>query len=370
MSWIHYLLEANLYLATFYALYFLILKSETYYRLNRFFLLSSTILAFAIPVVQIGILLPAATGLYQSQIAVVPDTSWSIADYVLLAYGIIAALLLINFLIKVYKLLRLVQTNKTVKNADFKLVELSGENDAFSFFNYLFISPGLSLSSVVIRHEMTHIRQKHSWDIVYLELLKIVNWFNPVVYLLQNSMKEVHEFIADADTANHDVSKQNYTDFLINNAYGINENTLTNTFFNKSLLKKRIIMLHKKKSGNAARLKFLIVLPLTCALLCASTLAFTKDYRLIDLAPRFTPSEKSSAVHNSNANKAGQPVPLNLTDTVKVTLKPPPPPAPPQHKKKIHDQVKLPPKHKKIHDQIKRPPPPPPEPPKDTVKKN
>ncbi|HJP62994.1 MAG TPA: M56 family metallopeptidase, partial [Mucilaginibacter sp.] len=251
MSWIHYLLEANLYLATFYAMYFLILRSETYYRLNRFFLLSSTILAFAIPVVQIGILLPAATGLYQSQIAVVPDTSWSIADYVLLAYGIIAALLLINFLIKVYKLLRLVQTNKTVKNADFKLVELPGENNAFSFFNYLFISPGLSLSSVVIRHEMTHIRQKHSWDIIYLELLKIVNWFNPVVYLLQNSMKEVHEFIADADTADHDVSTQNYTDFLINNAYGINENTLTNTFFNKSLLKKRIIMLHKKKSGNA-----------------------------------------------------------------------------------------------------------------------
>ncbi|HTI58151.1 M56 family metallopeptidase [Mucilaginibacter sp.] len=372
MSWIYYLLEANLYLAAFYAMYFLILKNETYYRLNRLFLLSSTVMSLIIPTVQIGILLPAATGLYQSPTAVVPDTSWGVADYFLLTYGIIAALLLINLLMKVYKLLKLVHTNKTTKNADFKLVELPGENDAFSFFNYLFISPGLSLSSVVIRHEMTHIRQKHSWDIVYLELLKIVNWFNPVVYLLQNSMKEVHEFIADADTANHDLGTQNYTDFLINNAYGINENMLTNTFFNKSLLKKRIMMLHKKRSGNAARLKYLIVLPLTCALLCASTLAFTKDYQLIDLAPRVTPPEKSAA---------GQPVPLNLTDTVKVTLKPPPP-APPQHKKiqdqvklppkhkKIRDQVKLPPKHKKIQDQIKRPPPPPPEPPQDTAKKN
>src|SRR5580698_5777760 len=113
MSWIHYLLEANLYLAAFYTLYFLILKSETYYRLNRVFLLSSTVLAFTIPVVQIGILLPAVTGLQQSQIIVVPDTSWSIADYLLLTYGIIAVLLLINFLIKVYKLLRLAQTNNT-----------------------------------------------------------------------------------------------------------------------------------------------------------------------------------------------------------------------------------------------------------------
>jgi len=374
MSWIYYLLEANLYLAVFYALYFLILKSETYYRLNRVFLLSGTVLAFSIPVVQIGILLPAVTGLQQSQITVVPDTSWSIADYILLTYGLIAALLLINFLIKVYKLLRLAQTNKIINNPDFKLVELPGENDAFSFFNYLFISPGLSLSSVVIRHEMAHIRQKHSWDIVYLELLKIVNWFNPIVYLWQNSMKEVHEYIADADTATHALSAQNYTDFLVNNVYGINENMLTNTFFNKSLLKKRIIMLHKKRSGNAARLKYLVVIPLTCALLCASTLAFTKDYKLIDLAPRLTPSEKSSAGHSSNENKPGQPIPLNLTDTIKKP--PPPPPAPPQPKKKIHDQIKLPPKHKKIHDQVKLPPPPPPAPPqsgntkKDTSKKN
>ncbi|MGZ3834415.1 MAG: M56 family metallopeptidase [Mucilaginibacter sp.] len=373
MSWINYLLEANLYLAAFYALYFFILKSETYYLLNRIFLLSSTVLAFTIPVVQIGILLPAVTGLQQSQIVVVPDPSWSIADYFLLAYGIIVVLLLINFLIKIYKLLRLAQPNKTTKNPDFTLIELPDENDAFSFFNYLFISPVLSLSSVVIQHEMAHIRQKHSWDIVYLELLKIVNWFNPIVYLLQNSMKEVHEFIADADTANDNLSTQNYTDFLINNAYGINENMLTNTFFNKSLLKRRIIMLHKKRSGNAARLKYLIVLPLTGALLFASTLAFTKDYQLIDLAPSSTPPEKSSSGHNSNENKPAQQIPLNLTDTVKVP--PPPPPAPP-HPKKIHDQIKLPPKNKKILDQIKLPPPPPPAPPqrptvkKDTLKTN
>jgi len=115
MSWIHYLLEANLYLAAFYALYFLILKSETYYQLNRFFLLSSTVLAFTIPVVQIGILFPAATGLQQSSIAVVADISWSIADYFLLIYGVIAVLLLINFLIKVHKLLTLAQVNKTTK---------------------------------------------------------------------------------------------------------------------------------------------------------------------------------------------------------------------------------------------------------------
>jgi BlaR1 peptidase M56 len=298
MIWIYYLLEANLYLAAFYGFYYLIFRGETYYQLNRIYLLASTALAFAIPVIQLGILNPPAPHL---QNVVVTTINSGIIDipmkeaanapepqinYFLLAYGIIVVLLLSNFFFKIYKLIRLSRSNKTAVHADFKLVELPGENNAFSFFNYLFISPGLTLSSTIIHHELIHIKQKHSWDIIYLELLKIINWFNPVVYLLQNSIKEVHEFIADRETLDLQPNASVYTDFLINNAYGINEHTLTNTFFNKSLLKKRIMMLHQKRSGSAARLKYLLILPLIGGLLCASTLAFTKTYRLVDLMPR------------------------------------------------------------------------------------
>jgi len=298
MSLIHYLLEANLYLAAFYLLYYLFLSRETHYQLNRAYLLSSTLLAFAIPFIQLGILSKPVTQVQNNGITIItaqtgdiPDgdiihTAWPAANYLLLVYGIIALLFLSHFLLKIYKLIRLSHSNKTAGDTKFKLIELPDENNAFSFFNYLFISPGLSLSPTVINHELIHIRQKHSWDIMYLELFKIINWFNPVAYLLQNSMKEVHEFIADSQTAGLVQSAEVYTDFLVNNAYGINENTLINTFFNQSLLKKRIMMLHQKRSGKAARLKYLLALPLICGLLCVSTLGFGKAYALIDLAPR------------------------------------------------------------------------------------
>lgn len=299
MNWLHYLLEANLYLVAFYALYYIIFSRETHYQLNRIYLLGSSALAFVIPLIQVGILNPPVTKIQKfmvipanlqisgSQTGVVAHgTAWPAINYLLLVYGIVLLVLLINFLAKIYRLIRLSYTHKADLHTDYKLVELPDEDNAFSFFNYLFVSPALKLSSTIIHHELIHIRQKHSWDIVYLELLKIINWFNPVSYLLQNSIKEVHEFIADSQTLNSQSNASVYTDFLINNAYGISENTLINTFFNKSLLKKRIMMLHQKRSGKAARLKYLLALPLITGLLCASTLGFSKSYALIDLAPR------------------------------------------------------------------------------------
>ena len=374
MSWIYYLLEANLYLVAFYALYYLLFRSETHYQLNRAYLLISTVLAFIIPVIQIGIFTHPV--IQQQSTVAAPETTQSYAVYYLWAYGIVAFCLFLNFLLKVYKLVRLSHTYKTGANTDYKLIEMPGENNAFSFFSYLYISPGLALSSTIIQHELVHIKQRHSWDNIYLELLKIVNWFNPAIYLLQNSMKEVHEFIADSQTAATETNTEIYTDFLINNAYGINQNTLINTFFNKSQLKKRIIMLHQKRSGNAARLKYLLVLPLIFGLLCASTVVFANNYKLVNLFPAATdtnrlllhkdtipppppPAPPKKAKASIKLKKLPPPPPpappVTKADTKK--LPPPPPPAPP---KPLVDQVKLPPygvKHKHKVDQVKFPPP-------------
>lgn len=310
MSFIKYLLEANLYLVAFYALYYIIFRRETHYQLNRIYLLGSTVLAFIIPFIQVGILNPPASQLQDvvittinSPIAGTPmkavaDSTWPLISYLLLAYGIISFFLFIDLTFKIYRLIRLSQINKTIYHETYKLIEIPGENNAFSFFNCLFISPQLKQSSTIINHELIHIRQKHSWDIIYLELLKVINWFNPVIWLMQGSMKEVHEFIADSQSVSGNSEGVDYTDFLINNAYGINQNTLTNTFFNQSLLKKRIMMLHQKRSGNAARLKYLFTLPLICGLLCASTLAFAKSYGWIDLAPRYNSHISVSVTNN------------------------------------------------------------------------
>ncbi len=297
MSWIHYLLEANCYLGVFYLLYYFIFRRETSYQLNRAYLLISSVASFIIPFVQLGFLKTApqiavkmVTGatmkpLPLKHIPVVINTHWQLNDYVLTAYFTIVLALLINLCLKIVKLFRLSQQYKATVVDSYKLVEAPGEADAYSFFNYLFINPKLAFKQTIIHHELIHIQQKHSWDILFIELIKILNWFNPIVYLLQYSIKELHEFIADSETVKAKSDTATYTDFLVNTAYGLGSSTLTSTFFNKSLLKNRIIMLHQKPSGSLARLKYLVIAPLCAALLCASTLAFSKTYGWINLAP-------------------------------------------------------------------------------------
>jgi hypothetical protein len=300
MSWINYLLEANFYLITFYMLYYFIFRRETYYQLNRAFLLISSLVAYIIPVLQLGFLKPAQSyrpgNLVMISQAVHPltvkaetiaDHTWNMSDYYLPVYLLVVIILLINLAYKIYKLVQLSKINNNIVVDSYNLVETNGRQDAFSFFNYLFINPELSSKQTIIRHELIHIRQRHSWDILYFEVLKTISWFNPVVYLLQYSMKELHEFIADSETVKVEYNKDHYTDFLVQNAYGINTNALTSSFFNKSLLKNRIIMLHQKRSGYLARLKYLVALPVCAALLCASTLGFSKTYGWVDLTPGY-----------------------------------------------------------------------------------
>jgi len=316
MNWLHYLLEANLYLAIFYLAYYFFLSKETYYTLNRVYLLSNCVISFVLPVIQLGILKPAEPKLIEvtllppSQPAamttpiqikpVVPQFTWQ--DAIVYVYVAGAAILLLVLLFKLYQLVKLTRKNKKQPDADYKLVYIDGSDSAFSFFNFLFIGTRTEGEETIIRHELVHIRQKHSADIIFIELFKIINWFNPFVYLLQVSLRAIHEYIADEKTVNSASEALAYSSFLVNNAYGLSGSSITHSFFNYNLLKKRIIMLHQKRSGNLARLKYLLALPVCAGMLCASTLAFSKSYGMVDLFPR-------------------------KTDTTQVA--PPPPPAPP-----------------------------------------
>src|SRR6185312_1378413 len=181
----------------------------------------------------------------------------------------------------------------------YRVIWLPGTDVAFSFFNFLFIGDDAPRAGTMITHELVHIRQKHSADIVFLEVLKIVSWFNPVVYLLQNSLKTVHEYIADEQTAAYETDALSYSSFLLNNAYGAGGSSITHSFFNYNLLKKRIIMLNQQRSGNLARLKYLAVIPICAALLCASTLLFSKSYGWVDLAPAHVKSAGRYAMLNA-----------------------------------------------------------------------
>jgi hypothetical protein len=310
MNWLHYLLEANLYLGVFYLGYYLFLSRETYYTLNRVYLLFSCVVSFALPVLQLGILKPVEQPLttvnftfttYPTTFVPVapveahPAFTWQ--DILVYGYILGAMILLIVLTIKLISLYRLTRRQNLDADGKFKLVYLDRSATAFSFFNYLFIGTKVQGSETIIRHELVHIRQKHSADIIFIELLKIVNWFNPFIYFIQYSLKTIHEYIADEQTAVAENDALAYSSFLVNNAYGLGGSSITHSFFNYNLLKKRIIMLHQKRSGSLARLKYLVAVPICAGLLCASTLAFSKSYGWVDIGPhRIDKNNKSPQV--------------------------------------------------------------------------
>ena len=300
MNQLYYLLEANLYLLCFYAVYLLLFNRLTHHQINRAYLLSTSLLAFVIPLVQVGwlkiapVAVPQITAELQMgasyalappipRVAVVNHISWQ--QLLPAAYWLVTALMSLKLAIKIYRVFRLAKKGIIKKSEAFTIVQIPIKNTAFSFFKYLFIDDELSALTTIIAHEQVHIRQKHSVDIVLLELLKAINWFNPVVYFIQKSLKDSHEFIADQATARLENDTEAYANFLIRHAYHINQSSLTNSFFNKNQLKTRITMLYQQQSGSAARLRYLLILPLLGGMLCLSTMAFTnKAYGFIDVA--------------------------------------------------------------------------------------
>lgn len=295
MNWLHYLLEANIYLAAFYLLYYILLANETHYGLNRIYLLTTCIIAYVIPFFQLGFLKPVmdsgatvATIIinHSAKAGTVKPFEFYWQDLLIYGYIVGTAATLIVFGIKIARLVRMMSAEKQPLGDRYKVIRLENSNTAFSFFNYIFIGTNVSGAQTIIRHELVHINQKHSADIIFLELVKITAWFNPFIYLLQRSLKTVHEYIADEQAAAFENDTLAYSSLLVSNAYGLSGPSITHSFFNYNLLKKRIIMLNQKRSGNLARLKYLAALPVCAGLLCASTLGFSKTYGVIDIAPQ------------------------------------------------------------------------------------
>lgn len=324
MNWLHYLVEANIYLVIFYLTYCIFLNRDTHYQLSRFYLIFSCIVSFILPVLQISTLRPVKQVQPISQIVYpipqtmevveqrpvsventpkpMPENHFTLTDSLCYGYLIGVGFSLLLFGIKLFALLRLTR-NSSVKERQCRMIYLPGTDIAFSFFNYLFIGDCAQEADTMIRHELVHIRQKHSADIMFLELLKVINWFNPFMYLLQNSLKTVHEYIADEQTTTHEMDAWTYSSFLLKNAYGTGGSSITHSFFNYNLLKKRIIMLNQQRSGNLARLKYLVTIPICAALLCTSTLLFSKSYFVIDLGAANAGSTARYAMVNSHPAK-------------------------------------------------------------------
>lgn len=298
MSWLFYLLEANLYLFIFYGFFKIFLNKDTFYSLNRYYLIFSTLISFLIPFFKVGIwnnevinvveeavfteqaITPNANMIQHPQIV---ESAFTLNSFIFTVYLVVTLFFIFRLIKGFIYILKIKSMNKYGIKNGIRIIYLEKSNAAFSFFNLLFIDPELENQSTIRKHEMAHIKQGHSFDILFCELIGAINWFNPVVYLLKKDIKLIHEYLADLEVTNSDMKKYDYAMFLIKQSISLQNLTLTNQIFNSSLLKKRISMLNQNKTAGWVRLKMLFVLPIICGMLGLSTMAFTKTYGVMDL---------------------------------------------------------------------------------------
>ncbi|PZD76978.1 M56 family metallopeptidase [Mesonia sp. K7] len=281
-----YILQSGLFLLAFWLIYILFLKRETFFTYNRIYLLVTPILAAVLPLFKINffesytekaqeiLVLPAVfIGKNQAEVtlaskSVLSETTFIQEHFLSILY---VAGLLLMFAFFIRKLLKFLQFSKQGKAKcfeDYRWVEVPNTKVACTFLHTIYLGSELSEKEKqhILKHEKTHAKQRHTYDLLYFELLKIVSWFNPVVFFYQHEMNQIHEYIADQQ-ATKDADKLPYYQSLLNLAFGSSNISFINQFFNHSLIKKRIKMLEKTKSTRSALLKFLVLVPAIMAML-------------------------------------------------------------------------------------------------------
>ena len=279
----HYILQIIVLQLVFLLVYELFLKQETFYRWNRLYLIITSLLAIALPKIQFSVLenvvptnyiyiLPTVNvGATTNNIVEAPSilNTFSSIEIIYVLGFVLTAIL---FFKKLYTLIVLLRKSKRIKYEQYTIVLLAEKRAAFSFLNYIFIHDVLFHNEKlqIIAHEQIHIKQKHSWDLLFFELQKIIFWFNPLVYIYQKRIAEIHEFLTD-DLIIKQIDKRTYFNLLLNEVFSTENIAFTNQFYNYSLIKKRIIMATKNKSKKVRLVKYLLLIPvLTLTLIYTS----------------------------------------------------------------------------------------------------
>ena len=306
----HYILQIIFFQLFFLLVYEIFLKKETFFNYNRLYLLVTPILAFLIPWLRLEFLVEAvpenARIIIPQAISGQPDIyretlptltiygeSGLQLNWWLITYLTGFAISTFMFIRKYQNLTRLFNFRQISREKNFSIIEVPDSNAAYTFFNTVFLGDQLSDSEKqhILSHELVHVKHKHSLDLIFFEILKIIFWFNPLIYIYQNRIAGLHEFIAD-DEVVKTTEKKTYYEQLLNTAFSTQNISFINQFFNHSLIKKRILMLQKNKSSKLSKFKFLLVIPLMLAMLTYVACQRCKSLRIQIFQNIVTPCKK------------------------------------------------------------------------------
>ena len=274
---INYILQVILFQVLFLAIYDFFLSKETFFTKNRWYLISTPVLSFILPFIKIPTLqraVPEEFIIYLPEILLSPNkviqqtSFYQSINYTVVLFWLGVSFFSLLFLMKLYKIVSLTRKYEVYKKAGYTLVLLPNQTKAFSFFNFIFLGKEIPKSQQVqiIDHELVHSKQKHSFDLLFFEFLKIMMWFNPIIFLYQKRITLVHEYISDEVVAKSE-TREIYINNLLSNFFQVESIAFVNQFYNQTFIKKRIIMMKKTQSKQINQLKYLLLMPVLASML-------------------------------------------------------------------------------------------------------
>lgn len=312
MEWFNYLLKVSACSGVFFAFYLLVLRRLTFFKINRFYLLFALLLSFVIPTLQFTVereltaapIIDAPVVAQNEdlieQFSLAPITAPNVSlpveqaynwlDLLPFLYGTVVVGLLGLATWRFSRLIKHAKQNTQEING-LKLVHKSNGFTNCSFFNYVFIDENSLTESelqIMLRHEEVHAKQYHSVDKIILIIVKAVLWFNPIVYLYDKALEQIHEYQADEVTSLN-FGTASYANLLLRLAVIKSDMPLVHNFV-KSPIKERIKMLFNSKSKHMKKLLYLLALPIGMGLLWG----FTVD--VVDVLPKAKPEKEFTLI--------------------------------------------------------------------------
>ncbi|MBI1288139.1 MAG: TonB family protein [Flavobacteriales bacterium] len=268
-EFVRYILISNLTLIAVLLSYRMLLQRTTFHGINRGFLLIGSVVSLLVPLlpfstetqeVVLGVQLPTIDFSQPFANAPLATESFNWPLYLYLTGVIVSLLFFVRGMVSIILLFRNAET-ETINGTR---VSRSDSAGPFSFLSCIHLPKKLSVhhQEVILNHELAHVRLGHSYDVLWLQLLRIVFWFNPLLVFYQRAIQEIHEYQADALTYISS-SKEHYVKVQLDQLFQLpSELSFANSFNNSNDLKKRVNMIYSEKSSKWGGMRYLIALPL------------------------------------------------------------------------------------------------------------
>lgn len=270
-----YIIKVIIVSGIFYGYYHIALKEKTFLIWNRFYLLSAVFLSVVLPWISIPLETASLQGsttrlihqfTFQEEIVVMAgpmETSSNWMYLVHIIYLIISAALLLLFLLKVIRIFQIDQKYPRSKIGGVHFINTNLPETPFSFFNTIYwnneIDPASPSGKNIFRHELAHVKDRHSWDVTGLNLATAMFWINPFFWIIKKELGTIHEFIADRRALEWS-DTESFVKMILSSVYGTTHLSITNNFFNTSI-KRRLNMIKKNRNKNSGIWGRIITLP-------------------------------------------------------------------------------------------------------------